>query len=248
MAELFNPCSPVHRSPTPLILTSLAAVCTSADSLVATRMSDREFHQNTSAEHAIQAPFGTSTIEMHQDLPEQTLLRTMTLVEDVVLVEDTSDDEEAILDAHWTIDDPIFLITIEDNPSYSMVEVKVEEAHMIIEDPLIEVMYSPFAKVRNGEELGCPPTHTPSPPSTIARRRCKSYNRPSLHRSACVSQRNVLKDLGILGNDGKLNEDVIQDYADRLKKLLPPDDLKPLMDLKGHAFLELLAELSLSLC
>nr|TKW19346.1 hypothetical protein SEVIR_4G014700v2 [Setaria viridis] len=199
MAELFSPRSPVHRSSTPSILTSPAAVCTSADSF---------------------APFGTSTTEMHQDSPEQTLLRTMTSVEDVVLVEDASDDEEAILDAHGTIDDPIFLITVEDNPSYSMVEVKVEEAHMIIEDPPIEVMSSPSTK---------------------------SYNRSSFRRSARIAQRNVLKDLGILGNDGKLN-DVIQDSADHLKKLLPPDDLKPLMDLKGHAFLELLAELSLSLC
>nr|TKW09212.1 hypothetical protein SEVIR_6G078900v2 [Setaria viridis] len=181
MAKLFGPCSPVYRSPTPSILTSLATVCTSADSLV---------------------PLGTSTTEMHQDSPtEQTLLQTMTSVEDVVLVEDASNDEEAILDAHGTIDDPIFLITIEDNPSYSMVEVKVEEAQMIMEDPPIEVISSPSTKVRNGEELAHPFT-----------------------------------------------TGVIQDYADRLKKLLPLDDLKPLVDLKGHAFLELLAELSLSLC
>ncbi|RCV30245.1 hypothetical protein SETIT_6G078800v2 [Setaria italica] len=203
MAKLFGPCSPVYRSPTPSILTSLAAVCTSADSLV---------------------PLGTSTTEMHQDSPtEQTLLQTMTSVEDVVLVEDASNDEEAILDAHGTIDDPIFLITIKDNPSYSMVEVKVEEAQMIMEDPPIEVISSPSTKVRNGEELG-------------SRRRCKSYDRSSLRRSARVAQRDVLKIRG-----------VIQDYADRLKKLLPLDDLKPLVDLKGHAFLELLAELSLSL-
>nr|TKW34027.1 hypothetical protein SEVIR_2G278200v2 [Setaria viridis] len=233
MAELFGPYSPVHCSPTPSILTSLAAGCTSVDSLlcedtcvditnstideistristiethremdpitneVATRMSDREFHQNTSTEHAIQDAF---------------------------------DDEEAILDAHGAIDDPIFLITIKDSPSYSMVKVKRS------------------CLLRPSEELGCPPTHTPSPPSTIARRRCKSYSRSSLHRSARNAQHNVLKDLGILGNDGKLNNDVIQDYADHLKELLPPDDLKPLIELKGHAFLELPAELSLSLC
>ncbi|CAO2187777.1 unnamed protein product [Urochloa humidicola] len=64
--------------------------------------------------------------------------------------------------------------------------------------------------------------------------------------SACSAS--MLKDLGILGKDGKLNEKVIQDYADRLKELLPPEDLKPLMVLKGRAFLELLVELSLSLC
>nr|TKW32551.1 hypothetical protein SEVIR_2G174800v2 [Setaria viridis] len=135
MDELFGPYSPIHRSPTPSILTSLAAVCTSVDSLV---------------------PFGTYTTEMHQDShKKQVLLQTMTLVEDVVLVEDVSDDEEAILDAHGTIDDPIFLITIEDSPSYSMVEVKAEEAQMIIEDPPIEVVSSLSTKVRNSEELGC---------------------------------------------------------------------------------------------
>ncbi|RCV46181.1 hypothetical protein SETIT_9G512300v2, partial [Setaria italica] len=221
MAELFGPCSPIHHSPTPLILTSLAAVCTSADSLVCqdtyvniansainemkTRISAIETHR----EHAIEVPFGTSTALMHPDSPiEQMLLQIITSVEDVVPVEDAFDDEEAILDAHVTIEDPIFLITIEDSPSYSMVEVKIEDAPMIIEDPPIEAVSSP----------------------------------------ARIAQRKVLKNLGILGNDGKLNEDVIKDYADRLKELLPSNDLKPLMNLKGHGFLEVLVELSLSLC
>nr|TKV97761.1 hypothetical protein SEVIR_9G516800v2 [Setaria viridis] len=223
MAELFGPCSPIHHSPTPSILTSLAAVCTFADSLV---------------------PFGTSTTLMHPDSPiEQMLLQIITSVEDVVLVEDASDDEEAILDAHVTIEDPIFLITIEDSPSYSMVEVKIEEAPMIIEDPPIEVVSSPSTKARKGEDLGSPLTHTPlhHRPSKTS---MQTYDKSSLRRSARIAQRKVLKDLGILGNDGKLNEDVIQDYADRLKELLPSNDLKPLMNLKGHAFLELLVELS----
>ena len=40
----------------------------------------------------------------------------------------------------------------------------------------------------------------------------------------------MLKDLGIVGNDGKLNEDAMQDIV-CLKELLPPDLLKPLMSL-----------------
>ncbi|CAL5065009.1 unnamed protein product [Urochloa decumbens] len=277
MVELFGPCSPVYHSPTPSILTSFAAKVAEAV--------DSEFHQKASMEHAIELPFGTSqscpsteaaTTEMHLDSPmEQTSLQTITSIEDIVLVEDASDDEEDVLDALVTVEDPIFLITIEDSSTCSMVEVKAGEAPMIevkageapmievktreapmievkvgeapmIEDPPIEVTSS--TKARNGENLGCPPIHPPSPPSTIARHRCKSYDRSSLRRSARLAQRSVLKDLGILGKDGKLNEKVIQDYVDRLKELLPPEDLKPLMVLKGRAFLELLVELSLSLC
>ncbi|CAO2047364.1 unnamed protein product [Urochloa humidicola] len=286
MAELFGPCSPVHHSLAPSILTSIAGVCTSANSLVredtcantanstitelpremdpvtnevAKKVLDSEFHQKTSVEHAIKLPCGTpqtcvstevAITETHPDLPmEQTSLQTITSVEDIVLVEDASDDEEDAIDACVTVEDPIFLITIEDNPTYSMVEVKAEEAPMIV-DPPIEVKSSPSTKDTNGEDLGCPLIHppAPSPPSTIARRRCKSYDRSSLRRSARLAHRSVLKDLGILGNDGKINENVIQDYATRLKELLPPKDLKPLMNLKGRAFLELLVELSLSLC
>lgn len=57
----------------------------------------------------------------------------------------------------------------------------------------------------------------------------------------------MLKDLGIIGNDGKLNDDAIQDCADRLKELLPPDLLGPLMTLKGHAFWDFVVEISLPL-
>ncbi|CAN6297014.1 unnamed protein product [Urochloa humidicola] len=131
--------------------------------------------------------------------------------------------------------------------TYSMVEDKTGEAPMI-EDPSLEAMSSSSTKTSNGEDIGCPPIYSPSPLSVIARHRCKSYDGSLLRRSACLTQRSVLKDLGILGKDGKLNEKVIQDYAHRLKELLPPEDLKPLMVLKGRAFLELLVELSLSVC
>ncbi|CAL4899647.1 unnamed protein product [Urochloa decumbens] len=264
MVELFGPCSPVHHSPTPSILTSLAAEVTEA--------LDNELHQQTSTKHAIEMSFVTSqncpstegaTTEMHLDSPmEETSLQTITSIEDMVLVEDASDDEEDVSDARATVEDPIFLITIEDNSTYSMVEVKSREAPMIeepptevkageppmIEDPPIVVMSSSSTKASNGEDFGCPSIHAPPPPPVIARHRCKSYDRSSLRRNARLAQRSVLKDLGILGKDGKLNEKVIQEYTDRLKELLPPEDLKPLMDLKGRAFLELLVELSLSLC
>ncbi|CAL4993945.1 unnamed protein product [Urochloa decumbens] len=189
---------------------------------------------------------------------EQTSLQTfITSVEDIVLVEDASDDDEDVLDARVIVEDPIFLITIEDSSTYSMAEIKAGEAPMIedpplevkageapmTEDPLIEAMSSSSTKGTTGEDLGCPHIHPPSPPSMVVRHRCKSYDRSSLRRSARLAQR-----LGILGKDGKLNEKVIQDYADRLEELLPPEDLKPLMFLKGRAFLELLVELSLSLC
>ncbi|CAL4941942.1 unnamed protein product [Urochloa decumbens] len=264
MVELFGPCSPVHHSPTPSILTSLAAEVTEA--------LDNELHQQTSTKHAIEMSFVTSqncpsiegaTTEMHLDSPmEESSLQTITSIEDMVLVEDASDDEEDVSDARATVEDPIFLITIEDNSTYSMVEVKSGEAPMIedpptevkagkppmIEDPPIVVMSSSSTKASIDEDFGCPSIHAPPPPPVIARHQCKSYDRSSLRRSARLAQRSVLKDLGILGKDGKLNEKVIQEYADRLKELLPPEDLKPLMDLKGRAFLELLVELSLSLC
>ncbi|CAN6272562.1 unnamed protein product [Urochloa humidicola] len=259
MVELFGPCSPVHHSPIPSILTSVAAEL--AEAL------DNEFHQMTPTKHAIKVPFGTSqtcpstkvaTTEMHLDSPkEQTSLQTITSVEDIILVEDASDDEQDALDAHMTVEDPIFFITIEDISTYSMAEVKAGEAPMLENSPIevkegeasmIEVTSSLSTKFTSGEDLGCPHIHPPSPPSMLARRRCESYDRSSLRRSAHLAQRSVLKDLGILGQDGKLNEKVIQGYAERLKELLPPEDLKPLMVLKGRAFLDLLVELSLTRC
>ena len=56
----------------------------------------------------------------------------------------------------------------------------------------------------------------------------------------------VLKDLGIVGNDRTLNEDAMQHYGKRLKEVLSPDLLKPLMGLKDHAFWSMVAEVSWS--
>ena len=58
----------------------------------------------------------------------------------------------------------------------------------------------------------------------------------------------MLKDLGIIvGKDEKLDDDAMQDIVDCLKDLLPPYLLKSLMDLKGHAFWDIVEEVSLPL-
>jgi hypothetical protein len=57
-------------------------------------------------------------------LVEQKLPQVVTSVEDVVLVEDASDDEEVVSDAHVAIEDPILLITIEESLTHSMVVVE----------------------------------------------------------------------------------------------------------------------------
>ena len=141
-------------------------------------------------------------------------------------MEDASDDEEASLDAQVTVENPIFLMTIEDASTLSTTKVKVEEPPLS-EDPLI--VPSSVTFVSKGEDLACPVMRPSSSPTTTTRRRRKAYDRSSLRRSARLAQCSVLKDLGIVGNDGKLNESTIEDYADRLQQLLPLDLLKPLM-------------------
>ena len=57
----------------------------------------------------------------------------------------------------------------------------------------------------------------------------------------------MLNDLGIIGKDGKLDNDAMQDVVDCLKELLPLDLFKSLMGFKGPAFWNLVAEASLPL-
>ncbi|CAN6320660.1 unnamed protein product [Urochloa humidicola] len=182
----------------------------------------------------------TTSCEQLKVPPLDTTTEGMVQFEDVVLVEDVSDVEEAI---PTPIKDPIFLITIEDVPAHSTGVVKEEEARLA-DDPLTEGGSSPIMTALNGKEVGCHPILPSSSASMTARRRCKSYDTTSLRRNARLAQRGVLKDLGIIGSDGNINDDVIQDYADRLKEILPPDHLKPLARLKGLAFLDLLVEVS----
>ncbi|CAN6170070.1 unnamed protein product [Urochloa humidicola] len=171
---------------------------------------------------------------------ERMVQQVDTCFEDVVLVEDASDDEEVV---PTPIENPIFLITTEDVPILSTMVVKEEETRLT-DDPSTMEVTAPTITTLNGENVGCPPMLPPSSSSMIARRRRKSYDKTSLRRSARLAQRGVLKDLGIIGSDGNLNDDAIQDYADRLKEILPPDQLKPLARLKGRAFLDLLVEIS----
>jgi len=48
----------------------------------------------------------------------------------------------------------------------------------------------------------------------------------------------LLKDFGIVRNDGKLDDDTMQDVIDCLKELLLLDLLKSLMGFKGSCLLE----------
>ena len=87
---------------------------------------------------------------------------------------------------------------------------------------------------------------SPLPLSTRKRCRRKSYDKSSLYQSVRLAQRGVLKDLGIARNDEKLNKDVVQIYAERLKNFVLPNLLRSLMELKGRAFWDMVAEVSLS--
>ena len=51
----------------------------------------------------------------------------------------------------------------------------------------------------------------------------------------------MFKDLGIIRDGGKLDEDAIQDCADCLKQLVPPNLLKSIMRLKGPDFWDVVA-------
>ena len=71
-----------------------------------------------------------------------------------------------------------------------------------------------------GKDLAFLPILHPSSPTMIARCPRNSYDRSSLYRSGHLAQCNVLKDLGVVENYGKLDEDVFRDYADHLQELL----------------------------
>jgi hypothetical protein len=218
MAELFGPCSPVWRSPRPVILPSLVEACTSTDSLVREEtcaISADSITCEKSIEQAIAAPLDAPTVI------EGTLLDVVTLVEDFVLVEDANDDEE--------------VVSQEDAPMHSMVEVNAGTSQQM-EAPPIKATSSSSATARMEQDVACPPIHLPSPPAMKTRRRRKSYDKSSLRQSVRLARRSVLNDLGIVGKDGKLDDDAMQDVVDCLKELLPLDLLKSLMGLKGPAF------------
>ena len=135
-----------------------------------------------------------------------------------------------------TVEDPIFLITIEDTLTQSMTEVKAE-VPQLKEDLLLKSTSSPPVIARKKMAMACPPIYLSFTTCHDSKtRRCKSFDRSSLRQSVRLAQCGVLKDLGIDGKDGKLNEDAMQDVVDCLKELLPSDLLKSLRSLKGHAF------------
>jgi hypothetical protein len=188
-------------------------------------------------EQAIAAPLDAPTVI------EGTLLDAVTPVEDFVLLEDASNNEEVV--SQVTVD-PIFLITIEDAPMHSTIEVNVG-ASQLMEDPPMKATSSLSATAMMEQDMACPPIHPPSPPALTTRHRRKSYDKSSLRRSVCLARHSVLDGLGIVGKDVKLNDNTMQDVVDCLKELLPPDILKSLMGLKGPAFWNFVEEVSLPL-
>jgi hypothetical protein len=80
------------------------------------------------------------------------LLQAVTSIEDVVVVEDASNDEEITLVAQTTFEDPIFLTTIEGSPSHSMVEDNSEP--VLVEDAPVDeeatlVVHGPLSMVED---------------------------------------------------------------------------------------------------
>ena len=112
-------------------------------------------------EQAIVVPLDPPTVQVI----EWTLLDVVTPVEDFVLVEGASDDEEIV--SQVTVD-PILLITIEDAPMHSTVEVNAG-ASQPMEDPPMKATSSSSAIVRMEKDVACPPIH-PSPPAMTTRR------------------------------------------------------------------------------
>jgi hypothetical protein len=223
LPELFGPCSPVKHNLPSSILASLTTACTTVDSLVCQdtsantavsvlgempmKISGTEIHRETdlTTNEVVAGAFEADSRQMMStvqtiEVPSETsmLLQVVTSVEDLVVVEDASDDEETTLVAQTTFEDPIFLTTIEDDPSHSMVEGNTEpvlvegapddeEATLaihgpslsmvednieprLVEDPPIETRSSSSTRAREDEDLACPPL-APSSPSTTAVRR-----------------------------------------------------------------------------
>ena len=111
------------------------------------------------------------------------------------------------------------LITIQVDPFLSMPKVKANELQLV-EDPTVKATSYLSTVARMGKDHASPPILPPSSTTMTARCQRNSYDRSSLHRSARPARCNVLKDLGVVENYGKLDEDVFRDYADHLQELL----------------------------
>ncbi|KAL6645125.1 hypothetical protein ACP70R_016733 [Stipagrostis hirtigluma subsp. patula] len=213
MAKLFGPCSPVQRTPTSSILTSLAEACTptspsqvaSIDPIVG--FGDPKLQPQDDAtkteEALVETPLATTPLNRDESMTapvlpaveppvedppiEQIRMQVVPPAEDVVIVEDASDDE-AVADVDRLVEDPIFLITIEDSLLQSTIEVKANEAQPPNDPPMEEA-----SSLDDTPATGEDPINAPSPQVTRARRRRKSYDRFSLRRSARLAQRDMLK-------------------------------------------------------
>jgi len=72
-------------------------------------------------------------MDLHYSLTKRMFIPDATSIEDVVLVEDTSDDE---VDTQVTVREPIFLITIKDCPTYSTTDVNIEKPQLTVDPPI----------------------------------------------------------------------------------------------------------------
>jgi hypothetical protein len=193
---------------------------------VATRTIGTEIRQKKPMEQATEGPSVTSSILA--SLVEVCTPADSLVCEDTCVISADSINGEMTIEKVVAVPSTASLlqtITIEDNPLHSTTEVN-EEVPWLIEDPSINAASSSMTTSMEEKDLTCPPIHPPTPSATPARRRRKPYDRASLHRSGCIVHRNVLKDLDVVGKDGKLNEGAIQDNVVCLKELLPPDLLK----------------------
>nr|TKW39811.1 hypothetical protein SEVIR_1G204300v2 [Setaria viridis] len=256
----FGPCSPVQCSLTPLFSSLVDNYTPTWDS-----MPHNEQYVATTADDMGQRTtnvYELSTInEIVQEPPthsKQMVLQVATYVEDVVMVEEASENEEAGSVMDLTFGDPVDLVIASDGSTQCGVEAKrppmeaafpidvtatkikelqvvtsienvviVEDASNDEEDPTAIAVKNTYHRERNAS-------------ASLMTYQCSAEN-------ARLAQHNKLRNLGIIGNDGKFDEDALQAYADYLKEVLPPDLLSSLKRVKGCAFWDLVARISLPL-
>jgi len=161
--------------------------------------------------------------------------------QDIVMVEDASDKDEDEIDTDKIAEDPIVAITAADGSTQSIDDIRIEEPKAP-NDPPKEDVDTIDLKI---EDCTGPPVHAPQLMTPARRRRRKSYEKSSVRRSTRLAKNKVLKDLGIITNDGKLNENAILECAGCMKELSSPDLLESLMRTEGRAFWEVVAGISL---
>jgi hypothetical protein len=156
MVELFGPCSPIEHSPTPMIFASLVEVCAHVESLVCEDLSNSITDEIIPTTHSMESPdvenhgkMKSAIDDMHVDQTfevstgtcisqgisnpseDQKSFQYVDPVGNVVQVENFSEDEPIsnafVADEN---EDPILLITDEDDPTQPTAKFKVENAHL----------------------------------------------------------------------------------------------------------------------